>query len=152
MSLRQKLFALGAVSMAFVAMAFGFQAAGFQPCELCILQRWPHVIAGLAGLAGFLRPHRGWAALGALAMIVSAGLGIYHSGVEWHLWPGPTACTGSGDVTGVSAQDLLNRLMTTDIVRCDEPALKVLGTTMANWNAAASALLSALWARVAVAR
>ena len=31
-----------------LAGAFAFQAAGYAPCELCILQRWPHLAAVIA--------------------------------------------------------------------------------------------------------
>ena len=30
---------------ALLIAALGFQAVGYAPCELCILQRWPHVAA-----------------------------------------------------------------------------------------------------------
>ena len=32
-----------------LAGAFAFQAAGHAPCELCILQRWPHLAAVIVG-------------------------------------------------------------------------------------------------------
>lgn len=153
LTFRGKLGALGAISALFIAMAFGFQAAGYAPCELCILQRWPHVVAALIGLAGMAMPHRGLAWAGAAVMLISAALGLYHSGVEWGLWAGPSACTGgAGNIAAMNPEDLLNQIMQSEVVRCDEPALKVLGTTMANWNALASAGLAGLWAWVAVAR
>ncbi|MFB2531824.1 disulfide bond formation protein B [Paracoccus sp. p4-l81] len=154
MGARAQMIGLGAASLALVAMAFGFEAAGFRPCELCILQRWPHAIAGAIGLIALVmaRPPRALAVLGLGVMLVSLGLGIYHSGVEWHLWAGPSACTGGGNLTQMSTRDLLDQIMAAPMVRCDQPALTIFGTTMANWNAVASGLLAALWARAAVAR
>ena len=33
-------------------------------------------------------------ALVALAFLVNAGVGIYHSGIEWKWWAGPASCSG----------------------------------------------------------
>jgi hypothetical protein len=38
----------------------------------------------------------------------------------------------------------MKQLRTTKVVRCDEPALWILGLTLANWNVAFSAALAAL--------
>ena len=52
----------------------------------------------------------------AIAFVINAGLGVYHSGVEWKWWAGPTACGGTlGDLG--SAGDLLNRVQTTRVIR-----------------------------------
>ncbi len=154
LSLRGWLMTLGGLSGLLLAMAFGFEAAGYKPCELCLLQRWPHAAAAVIGLAALVMTHppRALAVLGTLILTASMVLGIYHSGVEWHLWAGPTNCTGGGNLQGLSTKALMDQIMAAPMVRCDQPALTILGTTMANWNAVGSAVLAALWARVAVAR
>lgn len=138
----------GAASAALLLAALGFQAAGYAPCELCVLQRWPHVaavaIAALIWLTGWRRV---LALAGLVAAAVATGLALYHSGVELGLWAGPAHCSGGvGDLTQMSTADLMSQLQAAPVVRCDEPALRVLGTTMANWNALASAVLTVLWA------
>lgn len=154
LSYRGWVIALGGLSALLLAMAFAFEAAGYRPCELCLLQRWPHAGAGLLALAALLmtRPPRALAWIGGALMLGSMALGIYHSGVEWHLWPGPSSCTGGAALQGLSTQQLLDQIMAAPMVRCDQPALTILGTTMANWNAVASALLAFVWARVAISR
>ncbi len=134
-------------SAALLAAALGFQAAGYAPCELCILQRWPHLAAALIGLLiWFTGWRRGLAALGLLAALVAMGLAIYHAGVEMKLWLGPQHC--SGGVSGLatmSTQDLMAALETAPVVRCDDVAWSLFGISMAGWNAICSAVLSALW-------
>jgi disulfide bond formation protein DsbB len=49
------------------------------------------------------------------------------------------------DPSGVSAEELLSRIMETPMVRCDEIAWDFLGLSMAAWNALASLALAALW-------
>lgn len=130
--------------------ALAFQAAGYAPCELCLLQRWPYYVGmPLAAMATFLvangapRPVRlgGFWLLG-LIFAGSAVFGAYHAGVEWGLWPGPSSCTGSPSIPG-SMEDFRRRL-NTPVVRCDAVAIRLLGLSLAGWNAVISALLAAL--------
>ncbi|MCU9846806.1 disulfide bond formation protein B [Defluviimonas sp. WL0024] len=136
-------------SLALLAGAFVFQALGYAPCKLCIWQRWPHGIAvAIGGLALVTSlPWLPW--LGALAALATAGIGVFHSGVELRWWPGPDTCTASGDLAG-SAEDLLNQIMAAPLVRCDEVAWMFAGLSMATWNAILSFALAALW--IAAAR
>lgn len=138
-----------------LAGAWGFQAAGFAPCELCLAQRWPYDIGvPLAALVALLA-HRAplvWVRSGlALLAVIFLGsmvFGIYHTGVEAHIWQGPTACTGSA-TTVADMKDFLKQLRHVDVVRCDVVSLHVLGLSLATWNAAISALIAALAARAA---
>ena len=131
--------------------AYAFQyRGGLVPCEMCWWQRYPHMAALVLALAALLAgrmPDRGrslvW--LAALAIAVSGGLGVYHAGVELHLWQGLTQCSGAA--SGGSAEDLMNALMATPLVRCDEVQWSWLGISMAGWNAILSltGALTILW-------
>lgn len=142
---------LAAASAATIAGAWTFESLGYLPCELCLLQRKPHYVAIAIGLAGFLAPPRlarvGLIAL-ALVYLVSIGFGVYHSGVEWGAWPGPSACSGA-PATGGSAQDLLRQLETVQVVRCDQPSIHLLGLSLASWNAILSSGLAGFAAAMA---
>ena len=50
-SARQLAILAGAGSAALLITALIFQSVGYVPCELCILQRWPHLAAALIGVA-----------------------------------------------------------------------------------------------------
>ena len=136
----------GAGSAGLLIAALGFQAAGYAPCELCILQRWPHVAAiAVAVLVWWTGRVRGLAVLGMVAAGVAMGLAIYHTGVELKLWAGPTHCSGTvGNLATMSAQDLLTRLNATPVVRCDEVQWKFLGLSLAGYNVLLSLGLAAL--------
>jgi disulfide bond formation protein DsbB len=141
--------AAAAGSLALLAGAFFFQMLGYAPCKLCLWQRWPHGAAVLAGGVFLLTAWRVLPWAGALAALATAGLGLYHTGVERGLLAGPDTCTSNG-VTGVSAEDLLNQILEAPLVRCDEVAWSLMGLSMASWNAVLSLALAALW--VAAAR
>lgn len=156
-SAKQLIVVTAAASAAILAGAFIFQALGYAPCKMCYWQRWPHAIAVVLGGAAIATKLRVLSWLGAANMAVSAGLGIYHSGVERKLWEGPTSCSG-GSVADLSVDDLLAQINSAPLVRCDEIPwrlsdmipIEALDITMANFNAVGSLVLIMLW--VAAAR
>jgi len=141
-SQKQLLLLCGLASAALLMAAFGFEyLGGLAPCKLCLWQRWPHggVIAfSLLGAAGVLRPRPAFFLL-ALSAAVTAGIAGYHVGVEQQFWPGPTSC--SGTLVTMNAADLLDSLLATPVVRCDEIAWSFAGVSMAGWNMLLSILL-----------
>jgi len=139
-NLRGWVFALYCIGGAFV-----FQALGYAPCQMCLWQRWPHAAAILLGaLALALAPgRRALAVLGGLAALTTAGIGVFHTGVERDWWEGPASCGGES-LGGLSGAELLS----TDAllpVMCDEVAWELLGLSMASWNAVFSLGLAGLW-------
>ena len=135
-------------SAALLAGAFFFQALGYAPCELCLLQRWPHAAAVVIGLAVAATGYRrAWGLLGLVAAILATAFAIYHVGVEQTWWAGPSACSGGlGDLSAVSTDELLARIRGAQVIRCDQPSWIFLGLSMAAWNAILSAVLVAVWA------
>jgi len=128
--------------------AFLFQALGFAPCHLCLLQRWPHLVALIIGAVALRWGWRWLPWLGALAAATSGAIGIYHTGVERKWWVGPESCT-TQRVEGLTPEQLLNHIMAAPLVRCDEPAWTMLGLSMASWNVILSFLLVAIWVTAA---
>jgi disulfide bond formation protein DsbB len=138
-------------SCAIILIAYAFQyLGGYQPCPLCLQQRYAYY-AGIAGSAAALvalnAGQRQVAfivlALLALAFLGNVGLGIYHSGVEWHWWAGPTTCSG-GAGSATTAGDLLSKLETAHVVRCDEAQWRFLILSFAGWSAVLSLGLAAI--------
>jgi disulfide bond formation protein DsbB len=118
------------------AMAFQY-VGGLVPCELCHWQRWPHGAAIVVALAAFVlppKPARAAVVIAALLAMVSGAIGVYHWGVEQHIFQGLTQCTAAA--TGGNAEDVLKDIFaTTKIVRCDQPQWSLFGISMAGWNA-----------------
>ncbi|HEX3485174.1 MAG TPA: disulfide bond formation protein B [Micropepsaceae bacterium] len=145
----------GSVSATLLLGAFVSQyVGGLAPCEMCIWQRWPHGASILFGFIG------GWlvmnrvlpaqlakplAILAIAGLAISGAIGVFHAGVEWKFWPGPAECTGFGYVPG---RDDFKPLQ---IVRCDEAQWRLLGISLAGYNAlfslAAAAMAASLLGR-----
>lgn len=137
------LLSAGAISGAWL-----FQLAGYLPCELCLAERWPYY-AGTPYAAlvvwlcasGPMRARRPALALLGLLFLGSAGFGAYHAGVEWGIFKGPTGCTGPL-TTAPSMADFMHQLQTVKVVRCDTVAIRVLGLSLAGWNAVVSLIIA----------
>jgi disulfide bond formation protein DsbB len=131
-----------AVATATIAGAWIFQFAGYDPCHLCLLQRWAYYFAVpfslLLSVSAGANPkgaRRGLYLL-AVVMLGSAIFGTYHAGVEWKWWAGPETC--SGDISG-GLPDL-----TKPVVACNEAAIRIVGISLAGWNAIISAALAVI--------
>lgn len=131
---------LGAV----LVLQYGY---GYAPCKLCLTERLPYYAAVPLGLLALFAPARlGRIALGlaALGLLYGAGTGIYHAGAEWGFWPGPTDCGGGTGANPGQVGDFLNALQSTKVVDCSVAALRVLGISLAGWNALASFVLASV--------
>jgi len=121
-------------SAALLAGAYLFQALGYPPCAMCLWQRWPHVAAIVIGIVALRISGRFMPVLGALAAATTAGIGVFHTGVERDWWEGPSSCTGGGSLDGLSGADLLT-ITGPRVVMCDQVSWEFLTLSMASWNA-----------------
>ena len=111
---------------------------GLVPCEMCYWQRWPHAAAIVFAALAFTAPatarsSRLLTVLAASAIAVSGAIGVYHAGVELGIFEGLTACAATAG--GASGAELLDAIMKTPLVRCDQVQFAFLGISMAGWNA-----------------
>ena len=141
--------ALGGLALALILGALGFQYFGrLTPCEMCHLQRWAHIAAAVVGLGGGLaiwagildRRYAAPLALATAALVALSGaIAVYHAGVEWHWWRGPSACTGSAFRLQGGPLDL-----NAPVVICDHAAWRLFGLSLAGYNALISLGAAAL--------
>jgi disulfide bond formation protein DsbB len=150
---------IGVVSAATLAGAWIFQGFGIVPCELCLKERFAYYgavpLAAIVAYAATSARTLGIVPAGfiglALIFAANAALGIYHSGVEWAIWSGPSDCTGAID-SAPKVTDFLKELQHIKVVRCDEVQIRILGLSLANWNVLISAALAAFAGRAALSR
>lgn len=129
----------GGVGLLLILGALAYQYIGhYPPCEMCHWQRWPHIAAAVVGLGGALligfgvlnaRYATTIAVLATLGVAISGGLGVFHAGVEWHLWRGPAACTTGFVYTGGPLD------LNAPVPQCDHAAWRLLGISLAGFNA-----------------
>jgi disulfide bond formation protein DsbB len=144
--------AVAVVGALTICSFFFFQyVVGLPPCPLCLEQRDAYYVCVPLALLLLLGINHGAAnkviiagfAVIAAFMLWNAGLGVYHAGVEWKFWPGPTECTGPVGNFG-SAANLLDQLDKVKVVRCDEIQWTFLGLSLAGYSALVSLLMAAV--------
>ena len=139
---------IAAIAAATLGGAWFFQyALDIKPCPMCLEQRYAYyLVIVLGAVLAFAAPRLPRAlvivglAILALAACGNSIFGAYHAGVEWGFWQGPTTCTGPITDLG-SAGDLLKRLGTVKVIRCDEVQWRFLGLSLAGYNVLISGLM-----------
>jgi len=136
-----------AISAAMLAAAHAFQTfGGLAPCHLCLKEReayWAAMaIAAIAIAAGLIRP---WPHTPRIASLVLAGifaygtyLAVFHAGAEWGFWHAPVTCSSTGPVSRGALQAFMAGAQGHQPA-CDVAPWRLLGLSMAGWNALISA-------------
>jgi disulfide bond formation protein DsbB len=140
------------VGLATMAGFFFFEyVLGYPPCPLCLDQRMAFYAAvPLAALLWLGASHGaarkvlllGFLVIAAL-MLWNTGLSAYHAGVEWKFWAGPTDCSGPLNSLG-SAGNMMQKLQSIRVVRCDEAAWRLFGISLAGYDVLVSLFLAAV--------
>ncbi len=140
------------------ALGTGLAAAGFgplayalysqyfldaRPCELCLYQRAPFLIAGLTGVLVWF----GWTKtlllrVASAAFAIGSAIAVYHVGVEQRWWAS-AVCDG-GVQGAISTRDLLSGLNQAAEKPCGAIDWTFLGFSMATWNVLYSAAFAIL--------
>jgi len=146
-------FLAAATGAILIALAFE-HIGGYKPCPLCLQERYAYYLAMPLTVAAIAAQRSGralWAAIfiaiAGIAFLINSGLGLYHSGVEWHWWPGPTACSGNAEL-GAGSGNFLESLKNTRVIRCDEAPWRFLGLSFAGWSMIISFFLALFSARL----
>jgi disulfide bond formation protein DsbB len=132
---------------------------GLSPCELCLGERVPYYWGLPILLVILLLWDRLPATVWTIAMVVVAAifvwsiyLGVFHAGVEWKFWPGPTACTGGAtaiDLSQLANLDSAKSVVPCDVVQWRDPILRL---SLAGYNAIVSLVIALLLIGAIVAR
>ena len=137
-----------AVSGGLLLGAYAFQyIGGLAPCQMCYWQRYVHfavlAISALAMIANGIsrqKTARLFTVLIALVFLVSAGMGLWHMGVEYKWWDGPKSCMATPG-GGINPSDILSALDgKAKMPSCTDAPWHLFGLSMAAYNMLISAL------------
>ena len=139
--------------IATVSAAWGFQLiGGYIPCELCLWQRQPYywgIPFALAAAVASAMNAPAWVvrtllAVAGILMVIGAGTGVYHAGVEWKFWEGPAACSANNTGVTTDASKLLSDLNALKGPSCGDARWHFLGLSFAGWNVVLSIILASI--------
>lgn len=122
---------------------------GYAPCELCIKERIPYIAAIPVAIFALIynkstKPgvFKWLMAICALLFLVNIGISVFHLGIEWRWWQGPSSCSIGAGWQKQYGLSLLQQLdQGSHIVLCNTPALKILNISLAGWNLITSLVL-----------
>ena len=133
------------ISAAMLATAHAFERFAYLlPCQLCLRQRevyWAAIAMAATGLVLWnIRQNRrflvAFNVMLALVFLTGAVVAVFHAGVEWDFWPAPTCCGAEAvDVINIDLGGIDERTATAS---CEDAPWKMLGLSMAGWNALVS--------------
>ena len=134
-----------ASAVALSAAFIGQYVFDLPPCDLCIYQRYPYVIAialCLFTLMPAIQSYAFWTfIILTIFLLINSVIAAHHVGVEQHWWTGPEGCTGPNG-TPETLEALRAHIAATPIFRCDEVTFSLFGISMAGYYALFSLVLA----------
>lgn len=128
-------FSLALALLTIISALFLEYVMGFTPCALCYTQRYIwYAILAVSLMACFYRCSI-FRFILIFLFIVSAGYGLYHTGILYDFWTGPQSCTGtSADITSLAQADFSSISALTYAPLCSSIDQKILGMPLALGN------------------
>lgn len=120
-------------SFALLAAYYYQYFEGLEPCTLCIWQRVPHFFVIALSIIYFWKRNLILVIGMALASLMNLGISLYHVGVENKIFSGLNSC-GSESLIGLTKEQLIERLSSAPVAKCNFVSWELFGISMAGWN------------------
>ena len=129
--------------IALVSAFFIEYILGHQPCNLCILERFPYLIAIIIILLNykFSQFERFFILLLAIVFLAGTILSLYHLGIEQGLIKESLVCDLKSGSDLLSKQEILKQLQEKSI-NCKDVTFKIFGLSLTSYNIIISLLIS----------
>ena len=140
---RNSIYFLGIISLLSLIFAFFMQHFfELNPCDLCILQRYPHYGILIVTILCLLKFSPKFCIYSILILsIISIFFSLYHTLVELNLIENFKECS-SNVVNNFNEIISVEKLLSIKPIRCDIVTWSFLGLSMTNWNLVLSIILS----------
>ena len=122
---------------------------GYQPCNLCILERIPYLLAIIIIILNykFLHFEKYFILSLTLTFLVATALSLYHLGIEQGFIKESLVCELNNRSNLLSKEDILKQLQQKN-VSCQDVTFKIFGLSLTSYNIIISILISTLTAKV----
>ena len=116
---------------------------GHQPCNLCLLERIPYLLAIIIILLNykFIHFEKNFILLLTLIFLVATGLSLYHLGIEQGFIKESLVCDLNNGSNLLSKDDILKQLQQKN-VSCQDVTFKIFGLSLTSYNILISLLIS----------
>ena len=122
---------------------------GHQPCNLCLLERTPYLLAIIIILLNYKINHLEKYFILFLAIIFLAGtiLSLYHLGIEQGFIEESLVCDLKNGSNMLLKEDILKQLQEKN-VSCKDVTFKILGLSLTSYNIIVSLLITFITAKI----
>tara|TARA_B100000900_G_scaffold404619_1_gene413212 strand:+ start:637 stop:1119 length:483 start_codon:yes stop_codon:yes gene_type:complete len=116
---------------------------GFQPCNLCILERIPYLLAIIIIILNykFVQFEKNFILLLILIFLVALILSLYHLGIEQGYIRESLVCDLKNGANLLSKEDILKQLQQKN-VSCQDVTFKIFGLSLTSYNVLISLIIS----------
>ena len=122
---------------------------GHQPCNLCILERIPYLLALIIILLNykFIHFEKYFLLTLTLTFLVATALSLYHFGIEQGLIKESLVCGLNNDTNLLTKEDILKQLRQKN-VSCQDVTFKIFGFSLTSYNILISLIISISTAKI----
>ena len=152
MILNNKLILNGILAFSILSLSTAYfiqYVLGHKPCNLCIIERIPYIVAIILISLIFIlnRYQKIISSLILIFFIFGAVVSFYHFGIEQGFFSESLVCD-LGNSQPLNKEELLNQLKKTEIVSCKDVTFRFLGLSLATINTIISIILSGIMIKV----
>ena len=122
---------------------------GHQPCNLCILERIPYLLAIIIILLNykFIHLEKYFMLTLTLIFLVATALSLYHLGIEQGFIKESLVCDLNTGSNLLSKEDILKQLQQKNI-SCQDVTFKIFGLSLTSYNILISLVISIITAKI----
>jgi len=138
------------ISILALASAFYIEhALGYQPCNLCILERIPYLMAIIIIILNykFIHLEKYFILLLILIFLAAAILSLYHLGIEQGFIEESLFCDLKKGSDLLSKEEILKQLQEKNI-SCKDVTFKIIGLSLTSYNILISLLISIITLKI----
>ena len=138
------------ISILALASAFFIEyALGYQPCNLCILERIPCLMAILIIILNykFVHMEKYLILLLFLVFLIATILSLYHLGIEQGFIKESLVCDLKNGSNLLSKEDIIKQLQQKN-VSCQDVTFKIFGLSLTSYNIIISLVISIITAKM----
>ena len=152
MILNNKLILNGILAFSIISLSTAYfiqYVLGHKPCNLCIIERIPYIVAIILISLIFIlnRYQKIISSLILIFFIFGVVVSFYHFGIEQGFFSESLVCDLSNSQP-LNKEELLNKLKNTELVSCKDVTFRFLGLSLATINTVISLILSGIIIRV----
>ena len=138
------------ISIVALASAFFIEyVLGHQPCNLCILERIPYLLAIIIILLNYKITYleKNFILALTLVFLIATALSLYHLGIEQGFIKESLVCELNSGLNLLSKEDILKQLQQKN-VSCQDVTFKIFGLSLTSYNILISLIISISTAKI----